>query len=606
MKGGISSGVVYPSAVVALSERFHFVNVGGASAGAIAAALTAAAEYARSQGSGAGFERLAALPEWFRKTGSDGRSNLLGLFQPTTESRRLFTILIRALNRDSSLKRGASAVLAALAQYPFLTIAGTLPGLAVLAGGVNLSAQAPAVLAWCVAAIGLLLAAAGGMIGAGFGASRDALKALPVQGFGLCTGTSLPETHPALAEWLANEINIVAGRNVADDPLTLGDLRTKGLQLVVLTTNLTHGRPYTIPFTDQAFAFDPAELERYLPKRIVQWLVEHARTQHEDDLAAALKKRGLFLLPSNDDLPVVFAARLSLSFPVLISAVPLWTFDFTRTMNIKRSGGRPNPTPERCWFSDGGIGSNFPVHFFDGPIPRWPTFALNLRAFHPDHPRDPDDESNNVWRASTNFAGLAEAWNRFTDGESPYTNIAGFFGAIIGTMHNWHDNALLHVPGYRDRIVHVSLADDEGGLNLDMPVDVLHRLELRGAAAGRLLAVAFGAPSTTAGTTPSAWDNHRWVRLRTTMNLLEELHGKLCLAYSYGPPPTYEDLLKTLGMTDPYPWDAGQQAVAQAAVKAFYDLWQPTSSTLFGGHVPRPVPYLTLTPPTALPPREPV
>ncbi|MGZ7032569.1 MAG: patatin-like phospholipase family protein, partial [Thermoanaerobaculia bacterium] len=47
MKGGITSGIVYPAAVSELSREFEFVNIGGTSAGAIAAALTAAAEYRR-------------------------------------------------------------------------------------------------------------------------------------------------------------------------------------------------------------------------------------------------------------------------------------------------------------------------------------------------------------------------------------------------------------------------------------------------------------------------------------------------------------------------------------------------------------------------------
>ena len=38
MKGGITSGVVYPLAAVELSKSFRFVNIGGTSAGAIAAA----------------------------------------------------------------------------------------------------------------------------------------------------------------------------------------------------------------------------------------------------------------------------------------------------------------------------------------------------------------------------------------------------------------------------------------------------------------------------------------------------------------------------------------------------------------------------------------
>jgi Patatin-like phospholipase len=43
MKGGITSGVVYPNAVLALAREFRFKNIGGTSARAIAAAISAAA-----------------------------------------------------------------------------------------------------------------------------------------------------------------------------------------------------------------------------------------------------------------------------------------------------------------------------------------------------------------------------------------------------------------------------------------------------------------------------------------------------------------------------------------------------------------------------------
>lgn len=43
MKGGITSGIVYPNAVLALAREFRFKNIGGTSAGAIAAAVSAAA-----------------------------------------------------------------------------------------------------------------------------------------------------------------------------------------------------------------------------------------------------------------------------------------------------------------------------------------------------------------------------------------------------------------------------------------------------------------------------------------------------------------------------------------------------------------------------------
>ena len=63
MKGGITSGIVYPPAIKVISDRFTFRNIGGTSAGAIAAAMTAAAEYRRCKGDGGGFT-LGLIPGW--------------------------------------------------------------------------------------------------------------------------------------------------------------------------------------------------------------------------------------------------------------------------------------------------------------------------------------------------------------------------------------------------------------------------------------------------------------------------------------------------------------------------------------------------------------
>jgi len=43
LEGGITSGVVYPHALCELARTYRFVDVGGTSAGAIAAACAAAA-----------------------------------------------------------------------------------------------------------------------------------------------------------------------------------------------------------------------------------------------------------------------------------------------------------------------------------------------------------------------------------------------------------------------------------------------------------------------------------------------------------------------------------------------------------------------------------
>ena len=92
MKGGITSGVVYPSAVLDLKERYRFRNIGGASAGAIAAVVTAAAEYGREAGPGHGY---AALEGIVGELGKEGF--LLGLFQPAPAMRPVFDLLISSL-----------------------------------------------------------------------------------------------------------------------------------------------------------------------------------------------------------------------------------------------------------------------------------------------------------------------------------------------------------------------------------------------------------------------------------------------------------------------------------------------------------------------------
>src|SRR5215469_3641574 len=89
MKGGITSGVVYPAAVSELAKRYRFVNVGGTSAGAIAAACTAAAELRRSNGDPKAF---TGLDELSQELGAKGF--ILSLFQPTPWTWPLFKIAL--------------------------------------------------------------------------------------------------------------------------------------------------------------------------------------------------------------------------------------------------------------------------------------------------------------------------------------------------------------------------------------------------------------------------------------------------------------------------------------------------------------------------------
>jgi Patatin-like phospholipase len=82
MNGGITSGVVYPLALTELAKQFRLSQVGGTSAGAIAAA---AAEYGRHV-PGRGFVLLAKLP-------AEVSNILLSLFQLKPSLRPVFAEL---------------------------------------------------------------------------------------------------------------------------------------------------------------------------------------------------------------------------------------------------------------------------------------------------------------------------------------------------------------------------------------------------------------------------------------------------------------------------------------------------------------------------------
>jgi hypothetical protein len=532
MKGGITSGVVYPRAITELAKSYRFRNVGGTSAGAIGAAAAAAAEYRRQQGCGhAGFAELDRLPTFL---GGDSKgvqgSNLFALFQPERRTLPLFAVAAAALQEKG---KAGKVVNAALTQFAGSAGLGALTGvvLGIAAGALTTGWGRVAALAAAV-----LLALVGAALGVVAGVVLSAVRELPANRFGLCSGTespAYPAGTPALTPWLSELFNRIAGLPYpvvgaaapagGYRPLTIGDLwgtrtprASHETELQLVTTNLTHGRPHRLPYDTTRLYFRPDELRELFPGWVVDWMVSRPRPPaRKPDPGKPLPPplpAGFAPLPAPADLPVVVAARLSLSFPFLISAVPLYAFDFSRERKEDR-------VLERCWFSDGGLCSNFPVHFFDHPLPAWPTFAINLRDEHPDHPVDLSDEQLNSVVVKDNRDGLNEWWNRFDRAESPLSRLGGFAGAMVFAAKDWHDNMQLAVPGYRDRVVHVSLSAVEGGLNLAMPPERIQHLGERGQLAAAKLAVRF---SPHPGNTPITWDNHRWIRFRNTFRLIEE------------------------------------------------------------------------------------
>src|SRR5919199_1055184 len=163
----------------------------------------------------------------------------------------------------------------------------------------------------------------------------------------------------------------------ADPPLTFGELSTKRINLRMVTSNLSHSQPYHLPLSQNIFLFKEDDMRRLFPEPVVQYLIAQAYQPTRVSLA---QLPGFHFLPAGDDLPVIVATRMSLSFPLLLSAVPLYTLSTTtyRKPQVSREDLQQN------WFSDGGISSNFPIHLFDAWLPERPTFGITLTKLPPE------------------------------------------------------------------------------------------------------------------------------------------------------------------------------------------------------------------------------
>jgi predicted acylesterase/phospholipase RssA len=565
MQGGITSGVVYPLAACELARTRKFVNIGGSSAGAIAACVVAAAECGRDTG---GFKRLAALPEQIGPT-------LPKLFTAGPYTRTAHAALMAWLDRKSTRAAKVRRVLFTLVRSQWTTFAlGVLVSavVAVLAAFALVGVPGDAASGTRFGIVVALVAVTGGIVSAAWAVVAEALATqtgMAKQGFGVCVGSNGPNAHAptdtdpgALTDWLSVRIAELAG---LDRPLLVSDLRAHDINLQVMTTDLTHGRPMCFPFTGREFLFDRKELAAYFPPPVIEALVDgQGQAKGEDGVAlVSAEDQPLYWLPDADKLPVVMAARISLSFPGLISAVPLYAVDKSRKNAADRK-------PVRCWFSDGGITSNFPIHFFDALWPRRPTFALDLGGYPPDYPNEDVYYSADAGRYST---------------PTEITSVREFIAAILDTMEYWADDAQSALPGYRDRIVDVHLRGDEGGMNLEMDADVVAMVAEKGRQAAEALA-------------HFDFDQHRWTRYLNSMGRMQD--AVQLMDDRYGPSKAgahdgVRDLIDRATGFKQYPrtqdWSAHARDRTEALLR-FAIVPQPD----FLEHAPEPVPILRITP----------
>lgn len=546
MKGGITSGVIYPWAVAELARTYRFKHVGGSSAGAMAAAAAAAAEVGRPRG----FVQLAKLPAGLGEE-AGGMARMRRLFQSEPSTKPLFSVLAGWVKESGGGSVGA--------------VAGLIGGfwrwiaLAVFAGVVSAFAThtgarwVPSIIVGALTFAFVLAVALVARVLYMF------KHQLPRNFYGLCRGSrgSSLDREEQVTDWLARVLDDMAGLAHEAEPLTWGHLwrlrgpakgeRTHGghgfpenwVDLHIMTTNITQGRPQELPnLGKDCFFFDPDELAKLFPPDVVAWMELKGGEREGVEYARQAAERGLVPMPAPEDLPVVVAARMSFGFPLVLSAVPLWCVDLTADQSE-----RPiqDDTPdadglvrfERNWFSDGGDCSNMPVHMFDTPIPKWPTFGLNLRETDRNL-----GERQADWvflpTADTPASGAYSPWVRPKDRSRPGT-FGWFTMAIFQTIQNWNDNLAMTQPGCRDRIAHIYHAANEGGMNLDMRLPKMYRLAERGRQAAKKLVGRYAPPIP--GTPAAGWTDQRWLRYRTAMAGQEEWLEKFDLAYEDGMEP---------------------------------------------------------------------
>jgi hypothetical protein len=298
---------------------------------------------------------------------------------------------------------------------------------------------------------------------------------------------------------------------------------------------------------------------------VTQWLVEWLRRNVE-----MLDPR-TFKFEDAIHLPLIVGARMSLSFPGLISAVPLWRRDFTLADDTERKKLR------RCIFSDGGLSSNFPIHFFDRLLPNSPTFAISLDEY--DEKRN---RGRNVWLPSTAGSGSELPI-------LPFEGLVGFLMRLIDSAKDWQDNLQSTLPGYRERIAHIVLKPTEGGLNLAMSAATIRNLTSFGARAGETLLKEFDL------------DSHRWRRFLVAMARMEETLDEVAKAYEGVPggPEAFADFLaRYASEPDQYKQDASILAVMLRRGRELASdgaNWR-IQPTIRNGHIPKPETDLRISP----------
>ena len=342
--------------------------------------------------------------------------------------------------------------------------------------------------------------------------------------FGISIGHDSDWTYKRLTEpqdltdWLYCVYNQIAGLP-PDEPLTFRHLEQtgKGVELCIVTSNLSHGRPYILPKDFGEFVWNEKDFQLLFPPQIIKHLKEN-----EDKRPKVTLPEHYFFFPKREDIPVLVAVRLSVSFPLLVSAVPLYT----------RSSDNDTEKLQVNWFSDGGLCSNLPLQFFDQWLPTYPTLGINLTSLR----RIDYSNSTQLSVLPTNqWEQVNQQQKTASQGQKPSTHIDKdlqvylpkaddlyepewvgqtslftFLQALMATGLYHRDLSHLEMPSCRERVAQIRMKPEEAGLYLDMSPETIQNMEEKGQLAGKLLVERFN------------FTHYEWIRLQVLMALLDK------------------------------------------------------------------------------------
>ena len=502
MKGGTTSGTLYPKAIQEIMKKYRLVNIGGTSAGAIAAAAAAAAEKGRA----AGFEQK------LDKLAEDLPKKLLSFFQPRQESRFLFDIGLAWLDRKNKwdfLRRltnlwAKQYPIGACTLIPLVACSAGVSGVGVVVAlGWALSDWSGLLWAWgsVILILASILCGIAWLVISAFRTYKLAEQQLSSShGFGICPGAKQDWADtPAFTDWFSDRLNDLSGLAGRDKPLTFGDLAgpnaiegSPTINLIMMTTSITDGGLVKVPFDARdRYLFREADWTGKIPQSVLYWMIQ----QSERILLPGTKDdEPYYFLPSQENLPVILAVRMSMSFPLLFTTTTLYRFRGEEQQPLK------------VVFTDGGVTSNFPIHFFDNIWPSRPTFGITL------------DRTD-----SKKATALVPKFGTEVTTNSPrdLRRVGDFVSALLSTMQDWTDDQQSSLLSAQQRIVHIPLLQEEGGLNLTMPEERIKRLIERGQQAGEK----FGEFDE---------DQHRWTRYVSSIISFAEAQAKMQEAWNNG------------------------------------------------------------------------